>query len=320
MWSSNPPKNRRRIRITVGMLMLLMVPLALWFAHVTNRARIQRAAIAAFEKSGGLGSVTFGRAGHFIGQSEYDRPPWWQRVVGPEYFREIYGVEIINEEEHVDLSFLRDLPELRSLNLLWTSGCSDEALRSLGSMRHLKSLTLSSTGAGDVALEYIEPLRELQWLDLDDTRVTDAGLKHLKGMTQLQRLSLRNLDISDEGMAQLQGLTGLMDLNVSNVTPKEGTRRITDAGLVYLKGMTRLDSLRLENQRITDAGVGALTGLTRLRILDLSHNPISDAGIKALQSLPNLVALDIRGVDFSDAAVEEFRRAHPKVRIDRWER
>ena len=63
--------------------------------------------------------------------------------------------------------------------------------------------------------------------------------------------------------------------------------RITDVGLVHLKGLTSLKELRLPKQ-ITDAGLVHLKGLTKLESLDLSRTKITDAGIAELQqALPN---------------------------------
>ena len=45
----------------------------------------------------------------------------------------------------------------------------------------------------------------------------------------------------------LKGLTGLQTLSLSN--------KITDAGLVHLKGLTKLKELDLYGTNITDAGV-----------------------------------------------------------------
>ena len=64
--------------------------------------------------------------------------------------------------------------------------------------------------------------------------------------------------------------------------------RVTDDGLRYLKGLTRLKSLELGGSKVTDAGLERLEGLTQLQELDLTGTKVTDAGVKKLQqALPN---------------------------------
>ena len=59
--------------------------------------------------------------------------------------------------------------------------------------------------------------------------------------------------------------------------------RITDAGLVHLKGLTNLQDLKLGGTKITDAGLVHLKGLTNLQELHLSDTQVTDAGLAAMQ-------------------------------------
>jgi hypothetical protein len=64
--------------------------------------------------------------------------------------------------------------------------------------------------------------------------------------------------------------------------------KVTDAGLVYLKGLEKLKKLRLNFTRITDAGLVHLAGLSNLKQLGLQRTRVTDAGIKKLQkALPD---------------------------------
>jgi hypothetical protein len=63
--------------------------------------------------------------------------------------------------------------------------------------------------------------------------------------------------------------------------------KITDAGLLHLKGLPNLQTLSLPKQ-ITDAGLVHLRGLTNLQVLDVKNTQATDAGIAELQkALPN---------------------------------
>ncbi|MEK6249802.1 MAG: hypothetical protein N2C12_16580, partial [Planctomycetales bacterium] len=64
--------------------------------------------------------------------------------------------------------------------------------------------------------------------------------------------------------------------------------RPTDAGLVNLKGLTKLEYLYLWPWQITDAGLVNLKGLTSLKNLGLFCPQVTDEGRKKLQeALPN---------------------------------
>jgi len=75
-------------------------------------------------------------------------------------------------------------------------------------------------------------------------------------------------------------------------------RKITDAGLVHLKGMTKLESLDFRYTQITDAGLVHLKGLTSLVRLELVVHAanlgtkVTDAGVADLQkALPNCLII-----------------------------
>ena len=64
--------------------------------------------------------------------------------------------------------------------------------------------------------------------------------------------------------------------------------KITDAGLVHLKGLTNLQTLGLGFTKITGTGLVHLKGLTKLEMLSLYGTKVTDAGVAELQkALPN---------------------------------
>ena len=64
--------------------------------------------------------------------------------------------------------------------------------------------------------------------------------------------------------------------------------KVTDAGLVHLKGLTELQTLQLANTKVTDAGLVHLKGLTKLQKLELYNTKVTDAGLMHLNGLTNL--------------------------------
>ena len=62
----------------------------------------------------------------------------------------------------------------------------------------------------------------------------------------------------------------------------------TDAGLVHVRGLSRLERLNLADTQITDAGLEYLAGLPQLRAICLRGTNVTDAGVRRLQqALPH---------------------------------
>ena len=69
--------------------------------------------------------------------------------------------------------------------------------------------------------------------------------------------------------------------------------QITDAGLIHLKGMTKLVNLHLDGTSITDAGLVHLKELTNLKALYIAETQVTDIGIAEQQkALPNCTIID----------------------------
>ena len=186
---------------------------------------------------------------------------------------------------------------------------------------------------------HLQRLTNLQILDLKFTNVTDAGLAHFKGMN-LKKLTIPTeartdqglqhylaaveppieLDfggnvgvpewkLTDAGLVHLKGLTSLQNITLP--------RRITDAGLVQIKDLTSLQSLNLFETKITDAGLVHLKGLTNLREFYLDETKITDKGLVHLKGLTNLKVLQILETKITAAGIAELKKAFPKCQISK---
>ena len=126
------------------------------------------------------------------------------------------------------------------------------------------------------------------------------------------KVNLRNKPIKDADLEQLKGLTKLQELRL-------GGTKITNRGLEHLKELTELRTLILDRTEVSDDGLKHLQGLTNLRWLNVCETPVTDAGVKHLKPLTKLeyVDLAVRGDRISDAAIEDLRSALPKVKVDR---
>ena len=101
-----------------------------------------------------------------------------------------------------------------------------------------------------------------------------------------------------------------------SVTCVQGhSSQITDAGLVHVRGLTRLEILFLNNTQVTDAGLVHLGGLTQLVELDLAATQITDAGLFRLGGLSRLRSLTLGKTQVTDAGVQRLQKALPKCKI-----
>jgi hypothetical protein len=96
-------------------------------------------------------------------------------------------------------------------------------------------------------------------------------------------------------IAEIEKLGGKLTVGGSGIGPGMdvfsvdlSSSKVTDAGLVHVKGFAQLQSLDLMQTQVTDAGLEHLNGLTQLRSLNLRGTGITDAGVERLhQALPN---------------------------------
>ena len=147
---------------------------------------------------------------------------------------------------------------------------------------------------------------------VDDTpaQVADAkviaAIEKLGGKIEVDEnkavvsVALGNTNITDAGLVHLKGLTKLERLRL------EGTK-VTDAGLVHLKGMTKLWNLHLEGTQVTDYGLTHLKGLTSLTELWLGNTKVTDVGLVHLQGMTNLASLQLEDTNITDAGLKHLK-------------
>ena len=75
----------------------------------------------------------------------------------------------------------------------------------------------------------------------------------------------------------------------------------TDAALVHLKSLPRLNTFLLFRTQVSDVGLQHLKGRTNLEILWLDSPQISDAGLVHLKGMANLEKLRIRSIKITEA-------------------
>jgi len=209
------------------------------------------------------------------------------------------------------MTHLKDIPNLRILNIGLPGPITDEGLANLTGCKQLERISLHwNENITDKGASYLATMPSLKMIDLSHAHITDAGLAHLAKIKSLELLNgiavtdttlvhlaelkkLRNLNFtgSDAGLAQLVklNLPLLEELSL-------GSKLITDAGMCHLAKLTNLKKLSLSGCPITNKGLAKLATLKSLRSLYLYETKITIGGLSLLNDLRNLRYLAIKPV------------------------
>jgi hypothetical protein len=236
---------RRFLRFSVRGLIVLVLAIGAGLGWIVRSAHVQRDAVAAIQKAGGL--VLYDSewsGGYYLLGGESWPPGWLADLVGVDYFVHVKSVWMYSSLTPTDAT------------------TADATIAAIGRLARLKHLRLDHSSLSDSGLAHLKGLTNLSGLDLSETQVSDAGLAHLEGLTNLSLLAVSGTHITSAGLVHLNGLTNLKFLLLPNT-------RVTDAGLAHLKGLTNLSSVDLLGTDVTGAGVEelkqALPSLTVLR-------------------------------------------------------
>ena len=115
-------------------------------------------------------------------------------------------------------------------------------------------------------------------------------------------LYFNQVDVSDRNLSDLRNLTGLTRLTLDN-----NQSRITDAGLVHLSGMTRLEWLDLTGCKITGRGLASLKKMKQLKRLCLGWTQVDDSGLEVIAGFPKLESLELHQTRVTDAGLVHLR-------------
>jgi internalin A len=163
---------------------------------------------------------------------------------------------------------------------------TDPDLAALRGLTDLVHLEINSPDITDLGLAHLSGLVELRRLHLSGTQVTAAGIAHLRGLTKLQDLNLALTKV--ESLETCRPLASLTSLTLAR-TP------IGDAGLAPVSepGFAGLIRLNLFNTRVSDAGLMHLRGLPTLRYVDLVGSDVTASGIAEFQKVRPTVNVSV---------------------------
>lgn len=125
----------------------------------------------------------------------------------------------------------------------------------------------------------------------------DSVLGALRDLKEMLSLDIRGSGgVTDAGLVYLKGMSGLRSLDISSTD-------VTDAGLLSLKDLTGLRYLNIGYTKVTNGGLANLKNLIRLQVLSLTQTKVTDAGLVNLRNLGGLRALDLFGTQVTDACL-----------------
>ncbi|MDB6116226.1 MAG: hypothetical protein JWO08_7 [Verrucomicrobiaceae bacterium] len=237
-----------------------------------------------------------------------------------------------------------------SVSQLSFTDCSklgDAEFRAIGSLAHLKSLTLYGKchGLDDTTIVHLAGLKELESIGTDGAQLTDEGLKHfaaftalrsaaffhtsfgMKGFTgrgfgalqacpNLERLTVAGISMGDEGFAAIAQIQQLRDLSTWHTYQTEaGNAEIAKLPLQSLRIGQRLPHAGAKPS-LTDASLPVFAAMKTLENVKLGEAHFTVEALTKLKELPKLKSLTLFETDLSVAEAESLRTALPGVKLD----
>jgi hypothetical protein len=143
------------------------------------------------------------------------------------------------------LKGLKKYPQIGGVDTFDASTCTDKGFSALKELPHLHKLVLGKAKLTPAGVAAIGQCKELRYLALVNSGLTDNGLTSLNKLTMLEHLTLsENPKITDQGMITVKGFDRLQVLYLSKTS-------ITDGGLMHLKVLDGLRTLSVGETKVT---------------------------------------------------------------------
>ena len=310
---------RRRLclprRFSLRALMVFVLVTGGGLGYVVNSANRQRDTVAAIRAANGqlwydfeMTTMPKGPSWGTIRIPAKNAQPKWPKWLvdrlGVDYFGSVNSVRLSSWDEAL-MARIGQLDRLENLTLTDQARLTDADLAPLGGLTWLKSVAFTVRSN-------------------EETHVTAQGLQALASSAGLERLNVGQLVDDDDDLRAISGLKNLKVLLMM------GSPRLTDAGMVHLKGFVDLRDLFITLNKVTSAGLTSLSGMTHLERLNLNgtqvdslepirhlaeindlnlrNTPIDDAGLAPVEGFPRLVKLNIDGAKrVSDAGLAHLK-------------
>jgi Leucine-rich repeat (LRR) protein len=324
---------RKRLRLSMGAMMVGILGIGCVLGWVAHRARVQRDAVAAITtpRRNTRGDVYYDWqfvAGKFDKDAKPRGPRWLRDALGTEVFDTVVSVTI--KGGTVDDEFLKNVGKLHGLETvhvvaraapdLTPAGmaqlCTLPRLKtlstrgvaiprgfvaSLAGRTGLRHLWLPQAAVTDDEMAIIGEMTDLEYLQLDGSNVTDRGFAHVANLKKLTILDMPGVRIMD-----LAPVADLVQLDLLCLAP----RRTTAAGSVPgaggppslgpLRRLTKLTQLILGKTRIDDRELAVIAGLPKLYYLKIGGSGITEAGLARIANSKSLGCLALTDTSIAD--------------------
>ena len=190
------------------------------------------------------------------------------------------------------------------------SNLTDEGLRHLKDLVHIRELWLNSPSLSGDGLSSLVAMTEMEELILYEAPVGARGIGHISQLRNLVELKIEGGNFCDSDMAPLAALVNLEKLVLSendNTDNIEGTfaeyltnlpqlrdlnpgTKVTDDGLARIAGLSNLEELYLTGT-FTDAGLRHIGALQKLHTLGIASDRVTARGVAVVTELPELTSL-----------------------------
>lgn len=193
-----------------------------------------------------------------------------------------------------DLAFLRELPNLRSLEFL----AGPNPFHENG----------SSVSVTDACAESIGQAKNLRWLEIyNGGKLSDRFIEGIsQHLEELEHLHLGSDNLTDRSLQLLAKQCG----NLKSIDLY--SKQFTDQGVAFLASAKQLQKVWLECPLLTNESVSVLTELKDLRHLLITAPTVTNEVVEKVAKLPELQILCLRNTPLSDEQFAMFAN-HPKL-------
>jgi hypothetical protein len=192
----------------------------------------------------------------------------------------------------IDLAFLRELPNLRSLEFLAGPNPFHE----------------NGSSVTDACAESIGQARNLRWLEIyNGDKLSDRFIEGIsQHLEELEHLHLGSDNLTDRSLQLLAKQCG----NLKSIDLY--SKQFTDQGVAFLASAKQLQKVWLECPLLTNESVSVLTELRDLRHLLITAPTVTNEVVEKVAKLPELQILCLRNTPLSDEQFAMFAN-HPKL-------
>jgi hypothetical protein len=191
-----------------------------------------------------------------------------------------------------DLVFLRELPNLRSLEFLAGPNPFHE----------------NGSSVTDACAESIGQAKNLRWLEIyNGDKLSDRFIEGIsQHLEELEHLHLGSDNLTDRSLQLLAKQCG----NLKSIDLY--SKQFTDQGVAFLASAKQLQKVWLECPLLTNESVSVLTELKDLRHLLITAPTVTNEVVEKVAKLPELQNLCLRNTPLSDEQFAMFAN-HPKL-------